>query len=291
MSLSRLIIASLSITALPFAALAQAAPAVPAAPAPVPAAAAIPAPPSMPATVASGPVTRQELPALIKEVLMNEPEMVMDAVKKLREKQQAEAKKKTDTAIAANKEALLNDADTPSIGEKTADITVVEFFDYHCGYCKHMLPVITQLTSEDKKVRVVFKEFPILSEDSVTAARAALAVNRIAKDKYFAFHSALMKHEGAFDEKSLMDIAKKQGISADALKAEMAKPEVTAALDKSRKLGEEIGVRGTPALIVGNHFMPGAADLDTMKKSIADIRAGKKPGEEIMPAAGAPAIN
>ena len=193
------------------------------------------------------PVTKAQIPALVKEALMNEPEMVMEAVKKLREKQQAEADKKTAEAIAANKEALYNDPASPAIGNmKDADITIVEFFDYHCGYCKHVLPVITQIVKDEPKVKVVFKEFPILSEDSVKAARAAIAVHRIAKDKYFMFHSGLMEHKGEYTEKALSDIAKKVGVDATAMMKEMAKEEVTVALDKSRKLGELLGVRGTP---------------------------------------------
>lgn len=271
MHFSRITTLAVSLIALPYAAFAQAG--------------------AQPAAAANAPVTRQELPALIKEALMNEPEMIMQAVQKMREKQQAEAEKKTADAIAANKAGLFNDADSPSVGdEKTADITLVEFFDYHCGYCKHMLPTFTQLLKDDKKVRIVFKEFPILSEDSALAARAAVAVNRIAKDKYFAYHSALMKHEGKFEEKNLLEIAQKEGIDSAKLKAEMAKPEVTATLDKMRKLGEDLGVRGTPAIVMNDHFLPGAMDIEEMKKAIANVRAGRKPTDDgTAPAAAAPA--
>ncbi len=279
MKFSRFTILTLSTIALPFAAFAQAD-----APAAAPAIA-TPAPAAAP----NAPVTRAELPALIKEALMNEPEMIMQAVQKMREKQEAEAQKKTSDAIAANKANLYNDPDSPSVGdEKTADITLVEFYDYHCGYCKHMLPTITQLLKDDKKVRVVFKEFPILSEDSALAARAAVAANRVAKEKYFAYHSALMKHEGKFEEKNLLELAQKEGIDSAKLKAEMAKPEVTAVLDKMRKLGADLGVRGTPALILNDHFLPGAMELDDLKKVIENVRAGRKP-EDDGKAAAAPA--
>ncbi len=281
MTVSRFTTIAISAIALPFAAFAQTATA-PAIPAPAPAAA---------PAAANAPVTRQDIPALVKEALMNDPEMIMQAVQKLREKQQAEAEKKTANAIATNKAGLFNDADSPSVGdEKTADITIVEFFDYHCGYCKHMLPTITQLLKDDKKVRVVFKEFPILSEDSALAARAAIAVNRIAKDKYFAYHTALMKNEGKFEEKSLLEMAQKEGIDSAKLKAEMAKPEVTAVLDKMRKIGEDIGVRGTPAIVLNDHFLPGAAELEDIKVMIANVRAGRKPDDNgKAPAAAAPA--
>jgi protein-disulfide isomerase len=236
-----------------------------------------------PAT-ANQPVMRSELPALVREVLLNDPDIIKDAAQKLREKKDAEAKKKALDTLTKRKDDLFNDPATPSVGDaKTADVTVVEFFDYHCGYCKHMLPVVAQIMKEDPKVRFVFKEYPILSEDSVTAARAALAVNNIAKDKYFDFHAALMKQEGKFDEKAIMAIAKKLGINGDKLKAEMKKDAISTALDKNRELGAELGVNGTPALVVGNEFVPGAISTEDLQKLIAKERIGK------MPAAAAPA--
>jgi protein-disulfide isomerase len=281
---TRALLLSVSTSALSFAALAaETAPAV-----------AVPAPAStlttVPAPAASATVTRQELPALVREVLMNEPEIVMDAVKKLKEKQAEEAKQKSMESIAKNKEALLNNPGAPSIGDtKTADVTLVEFFDYHCGYCRHLLPELTKLSKEDPKLRIVFKELPILSDDSTAAARAALAVHRIAKDKYFEFHTALMAHEGKYDEKSLLDIAKKLGINTEKLKAEIPKAEVTAELDKNRQLAEEIGIRGTPALIIGSELYPGAMPYDEMKKAVETARGGKKP-EAAVPAPAAAAV-
>lgn len=282
MTLSHIVIFSLSAFMLPALAVAQDSPVIA-----VPTATAGAAPSIADTT----PVTRQELPGLIKDALMNNPEMIMEAVDKMRAKQQAEAEKKTQEAVAANKEALYNDPGSPVIGNaKGADITIVEFFDYHCGYCKHMLPVISQLVKDDPKVRVIFKEFPILSDDSVKAARAAIAVNRLAKDKYFAFHSGLMESKGKFDEQALTEIATKAGVDAAAMLKEMAKDDITAELDKSRKLGELLGVRGTPAIVMNDHFLPGAVDLENFKKMIANVRAGRKPDyvEPAKPEAAAP---
>lgn len=273
MSSLRFLVISLSAACLlPYAVSAQTG-AAPAAPAAAPAA---------PAADAR-PVTRAELPGLVREALMANPEMIKEAVQKLREKQEAENKQKTDAAMGKYKDALYNDPDAATVGPKDADVTLVEFFDYHCGYCRHMLPAVAQILKEDKKVRFVFKEYPILSEDSVTAARAALAVNRIAKDKYFDFHSALMKLEGKFDEKALFAAAKKLGISADKLKEEMAKPEITAILDKDRSMGGELGISGTPAIIVADTLIPGAIPFEELKKVVANVRAGKKPLEAPAP--------
>ncbi len=222
------------------------------------------------------PVTRAEFGALVREAILNDPEIISDAVTKLREKQEAAAKAKAEAGLKKY-HADMHSASNPSVGPKNADVTIVEFFDYHCGYCKHMVPVLAQALKDDPKLRVVFMEFPILSEDSVLAARAALAANRIAPDKYFAYHQALMSSKGKFEEKMLMDTAKKAGIDDAKLKAEMAKPEITAILDKNRKITSELGITGTPAIIMGGEIAPGAVDAETLKKMIAAVRAGKKP--------------
>lgn len=224
------------------------------------------------------PVTHAEFKELLKETLMNNPEIIMESVKKLREKSEAEAKKKMEEAMAKHKDALVNDTKSPSVGDpKITDTTIVQFFDYHCGYCKRMIPVISQIIKEDKKVRFLFREFPILSEDSVLGARAALAVNNIDKAKYFDFHVAMMKHSGKFDEKSLADIAKKVGIDEKKLKKEMENPDITKALDENREIAEELNIRGTPAIILDGVMLPGAVPHDDLVKMIANVRKGLKP--------------
>jgi protein-disulfide isomerase len=272
MPFSRFFVTAIALIALPAAALAQATP--PASPqTPVIAAPASTAPAQ--ATGDNRPVTRGELPALVEEVLSNHPEMIITAVQKMREKQMAEARAKAKEALQKYKAEIASDTETPAIGSTNPDITVVEFFDYHCGYCKQLLPAVNQIIKDDSKVRFLMKEFPILSEDSVAASRAALAVYRISKDKYFPFHQALMKHQGKFDEKSVMDIAKKQGIDATKLKSEMAKPEITAILDKNREMAQALGISGTPALIIGDEIAPGAVSYDELRKMIENVRAGK----------------
>lgn len=247
-------------------------------------------PATPPAPAASAPLTREQIPALVKEALLNDPEIITEAMQKLREKQEHEAKKQAKEAIVKYKDELYNDINSPSVGDvQTADVTVVEFFDYHCGYCKQVLPAITQLIKEDKKVRVVFKEYPILSEDSVLASRAALAVSRIAKDKYFDFHTAMFTSKGKFDEKTVMEAAKKLGIDTAKLKSELAKPEVSAALDKNRDVGEALGIRGTPAIIIGDEFFPGAMPYEEIKKAVDAARSAKKAQEVKQPEAKAAA--
>jgi len=277
MSFSRFVTFTSLACLLPLAANATEVTTAPAVQAPAPVAV---APTPAATTNASAPVTRGEFTAMVRETLLNNPEIIMDAVKKMREKQEAETKKKAAEGLVKYKSDIF-DAESPSVGAKDADVTIVEFFDYHCGYCKHLLPVVTQAINEDKKVRFIFKEFPILSEDSVTAARAALAVNRVAKDKYFDFHQALMKSNVKFDEKMLLETAKKLGIDTAKLKAEMGKPEITAILDKNREIAGTLNISGTPALIMGDEIAPGAVSYEELKSMIQAVRSGKKPVEEL----------
>jgi protein-disulfide isomerase len=231
-----------------------------------------------PASKGSAPVTHDELAALVKDIIINDPDIIMEAVKKIHDKQVEKTKQEVKESFDKHSKELIADTTSPSLGDpKTADVTVIEFFDYHCGYCKHMLPAMTQLTNEDKKVRVIFREFPILSDDSVLAARAALAVNKLDKSKYFAYHTALMQSSGKFDEKMLGDLAKKQDIDPRKLKETMELPEITANLDQTRKIAEDLAIRGTPALLVGDQLLPGAVPYEDLKKIIDDTRKGVKP--------------
>ncbi len=224
------------------------------------------------------PITSANFESTLKSTLDKNPDILLDAIRALQERQRADGDKSAKEALAKNKDALFNDASLPSIGAsaKDADVTIVEFFDYHCGYCKHMLEPLTKIIESDKKVRVVLVDFPILSEDSTSAARAAIAVNRIDSKKYFAFHNAVMKAKGKFDEKALADLATSVGIKPEKLKEEMAKPEVEAALRKNRELGGAINVRGTPALVVNDQFMPGALSLEELQKTIERARSANK---------------
>ena len=226
--------------------------------------------------VSNTPVTKEQIPALVKEALLNDPSILTEAVEKLRATKEVEAKKQAKEGVSKYKQELYSDVNSPSYGANDADITIVEFFDYHCGYCKQLLPTITKILEKDKKIRVVFKEFPILSEDSVLASRAALAVNRIDKDKYFAFHTALMNVKGRFDERTIFDAAKKLSIDIAKLKAEMAKPEIEAILDSNRKLGEALAITGTPVTIIGTEVTSGALPLDMVQKLVADARLSAK---------------
>ncbi len=222
-------------------------------------------------------VTKAELPALIKEALLKDPAILSQVVEKMQVAQEEEMSAKAKEAIAKRKDDLFSDPISPVVGNPNGDITIVEFFDYHCGYCKQALGTFIKLLDDDKKVRLILKEYPILSEDSTLASKAALAVNHIAKDKYFDFHKAMFAASGnKINENIIMAEAKKLGIDTEKLKKEMNDPSIQAELDKNRELGSAIGAMGTPAIIIGENFYPGAIPYEYMQKAIKSWRSGDK---------------
>lgn len=240
-----------------------------------------PTPAPAPAAAAAGPVTRDQIPGLVREAIMNDPEIIKDAIQKLREKAEADAKKQAMEGLTRNKDALYNDASAPVAGSSNPDVTIIEFFDYNCGHCRNVFATVNSLIEQDPKVRVIFKEFPIFGGDSDSAARAGLAVHSMSKDKYFKFHAGLMTYKGTINSKAVNEVAKKLGINTDKLKAEMAKEEITKILENNHMVGQDIGIRGTPAFIVGDELIPGEIPLEALKEKIAKLRGG--------PAAAAPA--
>lgn len=217
--------------------------------------------------------TRGDIETIIQEYLLNNPKTVIDALNKYQIEQAKEAEEKAKQALVDNKDALYFDKSSPSVGK--GDITVVEFFDYHCGYCKRMLPTIAKLLKERDDVRVVFKEFPILSEDSEKASKAALAVHSIAPEKYLDYHTALMNIKGSYSDEVLTAEASKLAIDEKKFKAAMESKAIQQQLDATKELGNKIGVRGTPAVIVGDTLTPGALPYDRLVAMVDAVKNAK----------------
>jgi len=222
------------------------------------------------------PLTAAETEALVKKVIAENPELIIKSVESYQIKQQAASVSKAAQNIIALQNDLTNNPHSPSAGNPKGDVTVVEFFDYHCGYCKHFFPILTQLLEQDKNVRIVFKEFPILSEDSALASKAALAVNNIDPQKYMAFHAALMKSSGRFSMEILTEKAKEAGISEEAFKKALNNPELDKEIDHNRDLAQSLNIAGTPALIIGTELVPGAVEIETLKSKVAQARNAAK---------------
>ncbi|MDP6573927.1 MAG: DsbA family protein [Rhodospirillales bacterium] len=221
-----------------------------------------------------GPDHRKAIEQVVREYLENNPEILVDALKSLREKQEAKQKERSQAALASRQSELENDPATPFGGNIKGNVTVVEFFDYQCGYCKRVRPVVEELLRGDGNIRIVFKEFPILGAPSVIAARAALAAWKQDHGGYNKFHFALMATKGRLSEEKIMAVAAKSGLDVERLRRDMAAPEIDEALQKNFRLAEDLGIRGTPAFVIGKRLVPGAIDLKAFQKLIAEARRG-----------------
>lgn len=216
---------------------------------------------------------RHKIEKIVREYLVANPEVIVDALRAYEGKRQAKAEEAAQAAIGTHRAALENDPTSPTVGNAKGDVTIVEFFDYRCGYCKKVLPTVQEVLKSDPNVRTVFKELPILGPDSQRAALAGQAVWNIAPDKYMAFHIALMQTRGAIDDAQIAKVAKEVGVDPEKLRTEMAAPAVQAKLESNLALAEKLNINGTPAFIVGDKLMPGAVDRDTLKQAIADARS------------------
>lgn len=210
---------------------------------------------------------------LVREVLVSNPEILIEAMNALETKQQAEAGKVAKAAIVANRKAIFEDGVSYVAGNPQGDVTIVEFFDYRCGYCKQVQPSLMTLLKEDSKVRLVLKEMPVLGPESVVAARAAVAAMEQDKGgKYLAFHNAMMEFRGQITEAEVFRLAGKAGLDTGKLKTDMASPKVEQVLRANLALADTLGIQGTPGFVIGDQLVPGAIPLDTLRQLVKEAR-------------------
>ena len=215
----------------------------------------------------------ETLGPVIEQYLLDHPDVIVKAVEKLQQKQAAAEQANFRDTAAGVRQQLLNAPLSPVLGNPKGDVTVVEFFDYKCPYCKRVADDVSKLISDDPNVRVVFKEFPILGPDSQIAALAGLAANR--QGKYAAFHMAAMEHRGAFTNDNVVAIAKESGLDIDKLQADMKDQALIDEIAANQALADKLGINGTPAFIIGKEKVPGAISLDDMKKLVGEAREQK----------------
>lgn len=219
------------------------------------------------------PAQRQAVEDAVGDYLRNNPEIVIEAINILRQREQAAETADARNVIAARGPELFNDTATPVAGNPDGDVTLVEFFDYRCGYCKRVFPTVKKLIKDDGNIRFVFKEFPILGPASVYAARAALASH--GQGKYLEFHDALMASKGALTEDGVLRIADSVGLDRGKLLEDMNRNEAEydRVFARNRDLAQALKINGTPAFVAGDVVVRGAADYASMKNVIAQIRS------------------
>jgi protein-disulfide isomerase len=215
---------------------------------------------------------RQAIEQIIHDYLMAHPEVVIESLKAgdARAKEQAEAE--TRAQIVKHRDELVHDAKSPEGGNPAGDVTIVEFFDYRCPYCKEVEPSLEALLKEDGRIRVVYKEFPILGPESMIASRVSLAALKQSPQKYARLHLALMNAKGELSQESIMKAAEAAGLDIARIKTDMNGPEVDALIKRNYDLAEQLNLRGTPVFIIGNEMTPGAVDMPIFKKMVAEAR-------------------
>lgn len=216
---------------------------------------------------------RDAFRAEIKNYLMENPQVIMEAVAVL-EQREAEAKEKMDLALVqTNKEDLLNDPTSYVGGNPDGDLTIVEFIDYRCGYCRKAYDEVAKLLEQDGNIRLITKEFPILGPDSMTSSRFALAVREVAgDDAYHAAGAALIKLKTGVEEPVLRRLADTLGVDADAVFAKMESDEVNDIIAANHLLGQRLQINGTPTFVVGDEMLRGYVPLGGMMQIVGEQR-------------------
>ena len=215
---------------------------------------------------------KKAIEKIVKDYLVANPEVMLEVQNLLEAKMEKQQAEKLKTALTENAKDIYRSSNAALAGNKDGDITVTEFFDYNCGFCKKSFPEISKLISQDPKVRVVFKEFPILSKGSEEASKVALAA-RI-QGKYWEFHAAMLDFKGQANEASALKVAEKLGLDMAKLKKDMDSPEIKAELDQVKGLATKMGINGTPHFLVGEKSIAGAPGdlLPQLTTQIGELR-------------------
>lgn len=236
-----------------------------------------PAPSSAPKKIADGSsgkssfsaTQKDEIGKIVKEYLLANPRILVEMSEKLQKIQQEEQNRQREQVLSSSKQSIFRSPVDFALGDDDADVTIVEYFDYNCGWCKRALNEVTKLTESDSKVRVVMKEFPIFGEHSEYAARAALASKP--QGKYWDFHVALMKEQRVTKD-NVMQIAERVGIDVAKLKQEMENPKYAEAIKETQQIATSLGIEGTPGFIIDSQINPGYVPYDRLKQLVADVR-------------------
>lgn len=222
------------------------------------------------AATAQNALTEDRVRELVRETILANPEILVEAIAILEERAAQDRVTGSADMIAAQREQLEQDPNAPVLANADGDVTIVEFFDYNCPYCRRAAPTIENLVEADPGIRLVYREWPILGEGSVFAARAALASRQ--QGLYEEFHWAMMDMSGRAEERSVLTIAAEIGLDIDQLRADMEAPEVAEHIETSMRLADLLGITGTPTFILGENLVPGAVEQEVLQRLVDEVR-------------------
>lgn len=211
----------------------------------------------------------------VREYLLANPEVMMEVIQELETRRSAAAQQADQRLIAENAERLLDDGFSYVAGNPLGDVTLVEFLDYRCGYCKKAQPEVEALLERDPNVRLVVKEFPILGPDSVTAGKLALAALDMDPDRFVPLHHAMMEYKGNLTEQVAYRLAGEAGYDVDALRKKADSSEVDDRLQQNYQLAQALGLQGTPAFVVGNEIIRGYLPADELEAAVKEARGAQ----------------
>jgi protein-disulfide isomerase len=216
---------------------------------------------------------RKAVEAIVRDYILKNPEIIQEALIEM-DKRSKQAEIEAQQQLVRTEKATIFDSPHHAVvGNPQGDVTIVEFFDYNCGFCKRSLEDLRTLTAADSKLRVILKDFPILGPDSVEASRVAVAAKKqLTGAKYWDFHVKLMSQPGRANRDKALEVAKESGADLARLRKDMDAPETKAAIEETVALGDRLGLSGTPAFIIGDEVVFGAVGTDAMKTRISALR-------------------
>lgn len=221
-----------------------------------------------PPTVSATP--GEEFERRVRAYLLENPEVIVEAMQSLQARRRADEQTAVQRILKSRADDVLRDPASPIGGNPRGDVTLVEFFDYNCPYCRQVAPLVDAAAAADSQLRIVYKEIPILGPGSVFASKAALAAHR--QERYVAFHQALMRVKGTVDENAVLMAAAEAGLDIERLKTDMQDAAIQAAIERNLALARALRITGTPGFVVGNEIVRGATDLNTLQTLIRMAR-------------------
>jgi protein-disulfide isomerase len=226
-----------------------------------------------PAVRAQQPLDRPAVEAIIKDYLVAHPEVIEEAINALQARRASAELERQKKAVSENQEAIVDASQNVVLGNPKGNVTLVEFFDYNCGYCKRGLADILTLLETDKDIKIVLKDYPILSPGSIEAATVAMGVKQQLKgEKFLDFHKALLLSRGPVGKDRALEVAKESGVDMAKLETAISGTQLRTALADNLKLGDALGISGTPSYVLGEEVVGGAVGYDALRKKVEAVR-------------------
>ncbi len=216
-------------------------------------------------------VSKESVGPLAEEYLLANPRVLERVSTALNTEIEAERTATMKLAVEENRDLIYTAEGAVVVGNPNGDVTLVEMYDYNCGYCRSTMPDLVALVNEDPKLKLVLRQFPILSQGSVDAAKVGVLVAKAGVD-YWAFHKAMFTSRGQIDGESALRQATTLGLDPESLRTKLADPEVGTALDNSYELAQKLQITGTPTFIIGDEVIPGAVGIEALRTKIANLR-------------------